>query len=115
MRVEALVGDERAALASDYLARQLRAPFWGAPHDGVRVRLEMPLGEGDVRPLVRHLRAIAVYAAGLLEGLLMGFQLAPLDALFAESTPERERPRYFALKGAAGNVGLAAGPAVAGV
>ena len=66
MRVEALVGDERAALASDYLARQLRAPFWGAPHDGVRVRLEMPLGEGDVRPLVRHLRAIAVYAAGLL-------------------------------------------------
>ena len=64
--MEALLGDERAALASDYLARQLRAPFWGAPHDGVRVRLEMPLGEGDVRPLVRHLRAIAVYAAGLL-------------------------------------------------
>ena len=30
------------------------------------VRLDIPLGGGDVRPLMRHLRAIAVYAAGLL-------------------------------------------------
>jgi len=32
----------------------------------VCVRLDIPLGGGDVRPLMRHLRAIAVYAAGLL-------------------------------------------------
>ena len=54
-----------------------------------------------------------LYGAGLLEGLLMGFQVAPLEALFADSTPASDRARYFALKGAASNVGMAAGPAVA--
>ena len=95
--MEALLGDERAALASDYLARQLRAPFWGAPHDGVRVRLEMPLGEGDVRPLVRHLRAIAVYAAGLLASDVG----APLD--------QHAAPRWLHVRGTGGGGGGAPG------
>ena len=56
-----------------------------------------------------------LFSAGLAEGLLMGFQMAPLDALFADSTGPEERTRYFTLKGAASNVGLAAGPAVAAV
>eukprot|EP00966_Prymnesium_polylepis_P206453 4783456-Prymnesium_polylepis.1 len=42
----------------------------------------------------------------------MGFQVAPLEALFADSTPAGDRARFFTLKGAASNVGMAAGPAV---
>ena len=56
VRVEALVGDERAALAAGYLARQLRAPFWGAPREGVVVQIAMPLGEGvaDLEAVLRR-------------------------------------------------------------
>ena len=64
----------------------------------------------------RHAVANAIcyilFAAGLIEGLLFGFQLAPLDALFTDSTPAGDRTRYFARRGSAANVGLAAGPAL---
>lgn len=53
-----------------------------------------------------------LFGAGLLEGLLTGFQISPLEALYADSTPAGDRARWFTLKGAASNIGMAAGPAV---
>lgn len=51
--------------------------------------------------------------AAFLEGLLTGFQISPLEALYADSTPAGDRARWFTLKGAASNIGMATGPAVA--
>lgn len=77
IHVEPLEGDERRALATSLLHSHLckaRTGLHGAAGDvgddadraDVRIDLQLGLGAGDVRPLVRHMRSLAVYARHLL-------------------------------------------------
>ena len=64
VRVAALAGSGRAAYARGLLCDHLKACSYG----GVGVELQLDLGEsGDVRPLVRQMRSLAVCARHLLE------------------------------------------------
>ena len=79
LRVRPVVGAERAALAHSLLTRFLHGVRGGTPDDGgggggggefkdveIAINTDVGLGEGDVRPLVRHLRCLAVYVAEAL-------------------------------------------------
>ena len=65
-----------------------------------------------MKRIIAALILVVLVGAGLLEGVLMGFQISPLEALYADSTPAGDRARWFTLKGAASNLGMATGPAV---
>lgn len=65
VHVKAVAGRDRECLAMEYLLQSIR-DFRPDVDLSYRIQLEIPLGEGDTRPLVRMLRMIAFYVNTLL-------------------------------------------------
>ena len=67
VHVTAISGDDRSSFAHTYLQQCIHDRFPHLPVGSWDLqRLDIPLGEGDTRPLVRHLRMIAFYICALL-------------------------------------------------
>lgn len=66
VHTKAVAGEDRREFAHTYLQQCVHDRFVGlAPK--CRLELNMPFGQGDTRPLVRHLRMLAFYVCALAE------------------------------------------------
>jgi len=68
IEMTAVTGADRSVFANQYL-RQCISEHCGPrqQNQAVTVQLNIPLGEGDLRPLVRHLRMLSFYISKLLD------------------------------------------------
>jgi hypothetical protein len=61
----AVSGKDRMDFASQYLLQTVKDRF-NDHHSLCKIALDVPIGEGDTRPLVRHLRMLAFYVCTLI-------------------------------------------------
>jgi hypothetical protein len=65
VKMIAVSGPDRVLFAQSYLQQCIKDRF-GELNPKYDIRLDIPIGEGDTRPLVRHLRMIAFYICALV-------------------------------------------------
>jgi len=70
VEMTAVTGEDRSAFANQYLRQCIReqgAVILEATRSEETIQLDIPMGEGDTRPLVRHLRMLSFYVSNLLK------------------------------------------------
>jgi hypothetical protein len=82
IEVKAVSGDERKQFANSYLEQCILDLFPGR-NISCELHLAIPLGEGDTRPLVRHLRMLAFYIQRRFQDSLDQFSTTEIPLLQA--------------------------------
>lgn len=66
VKVAPLAKDDRMAFSTMYVTQRVKESLGPSRGRKVNFRLDIPCGEGDIRPLVRYLRMLAFYIQALL-------------------------------------------------
>lgn len=77
VKTEAVSGEDRVGFAKAYISQCIKDRLHDM-HPDVVVKLDIPVGSGDTRPLVRHLRMLAFYVCALASGkVTVGSAISP--------------------------------------